>query len=104
MTARFIAGLLALAGVSACGIAAGLANFEMMDKVNNNLPESQQFSALGWYSSKVQRLYREYRRLYPEGRLLYRVRVLQALMAAGLLICVGALGFFARPSHITLLP
>ena len=96
MGARVIVGIIALAGVSIFGLVATLANFEMMDRVNEKLPDGEQFAALGWYFSKQQRLRREYKRLYPSGRLLFKVRVLAALMFASLLICAWGFGFFTK--------
>src|SRR5260221_4140611 len=69
MTPRVTVGIVALACVSVFGVVASLINFEMMDKVNEKLSEREQFTALGWYFSKYQRLHREYERLYPDGRL-----------------------------------
>ena len=82
MATRVIVGIVALACISICGLLATLANFEMVDKVNDKLPESEQFALAGWYWSKRQRLHREYKRLYPEGRLLLKVRALTAMMFA----------------------
>jgi len=100
MTTRVIVGtvvgLVALAGVSICGLVGSLTSMEMVDKVNEMLPKGEQFAPLGWYFSKYQRLNHEYKRLYPDGRLLLRVRVLTALMFACLLICALSFGFFAR--------
>ena len=76
MATRVIVGIVALACVSTCGMIATLANLEMMDKVNDKLPKKERLAALGWYFSKTQRLHREYKRLYPEGRLLLKVRCL----------------------------
>ncbi len=94
MTARTILGVLALACVSICGLAGGLMYFEIVDKVNERLPESERFAILWWHTGKYQRLHREYRKLYPEGRLIRRVRVITALMFVCLLISAWALGFF----------
>jgi len=96
MTTRVIVGLVALACISICGLVATVASFEMLDKVNDKLPKGEQFALLGWYCSKRQRLHREYARLYPEGRLILKVRVLMALMFASLLICAWGFGFFER--------
>ena len=93
MTARFIVGIVALAGVSVCGLLASLATFELVDKVNDNLPREEQFAPLGWYLFKYQRLNREYKRLYPDGRQLVKVRVLTALMFVFLLISAWGFGF-----------
>jgi hypothetical protein len=73
-----------------------LTTYEMMDKVNEKLPKEEQFGALWWYASKYQRLHREYRRMYPEGGLLLKVRVLWALMFACMFVCVWEFGFFAK--------
>lgn len=96
MATRMMVAIAALACVSICGLVATLANSEMVDKVNGKLPKGEQFAELGWYWSKYQRLHREYKRLYPGGRLLFKVRVLTAMMFACLLICAWVLGFFAR--------
>ena len=90
-------GIVALAFVSICGLVGSLTSMEMVDKVNDLLPKGEQFAPLGWYYSKNRQLKREYKRLYPDGRLLLKVRVLTALMFACLLICCAwGFGFFAR--------
>ena len=96
MTSRLIVGVVALACVLVCGLAASLATFEILDKVNDKLPKGEQFATLGWYFSKYKRLNREYKRLYPDGRLLLKGRVLTVLMFASMLICAWGLGFFSR--------
>jgi hypothetical protein len=96
MSTRVIVGIAALACVSICGLVATLANFEMVDKVNGKLPNGKQFAELGWYWSKFQRLHREYKRLYPAGRLLFKFRILMAMMFACLVICAWVLRFFGR--------
>jgi len=96
MSTRLIVGIVALACVSICGLVMTLTGFEMVERVNEKLPEEKQFETLGWYPSKTYRLHREYRKIYPEGRLLLRVRVLIALMFTGSLVCVWDLGFFAK--------
>jgi hypothetical protein len=95
MAVRVIIGIVALACVSVCGIMLSLVSTEMVDKVNEKLPEGGQFGALGWYLPKTQRLHREYRRLYPDGRLLLRLRVLISVAIVCLLICAWSIGVFA---------
>jgi hypothetical protein len=93
--ARVIVGIVALACVSTSGVIATLANWEMVEKVNEKLPKEDQFEALDWYLPKTQRLDRGYKRLYPGGRLLTKIRVLMALMFACLLFsawCFRILG------------
>jgi hypothetical protein len=96
MATRVIVEVVALACFSMCGILSTLTTYEMMDKVNEKLPKEEQFGALWWYASKYQRLHREYRRMYPEGGLLLKVRVLWALMFACMFVCVWEFGFFAK--------
>jgi|SRR5579862_284367 len=95
MAARVVVGIIALVSVPTCGIITTQAYFEMVDRVNERLPASDQFAAAGWYLTKYRRLHREYKRLYPTGHLLRRVRFLTALMVACLLICAWSFGFFA---------
>jgi hypothetical protein len=95
MAARVIIGIIALACISVCGIMFHLVSTEMVDKVNEKLPEGGQFGALGWYLPKTQRLHREYRRFYPDGRLLLRFRVVIAVAIVCFLICAWSIGFFA---------
>lgn len=96
MPAHFIIGIIALVGGSVCGMTSTFALFKMADEVNERLPEGQRFAPLGWYWSKYRRLMSEYRRLYPGGRLLRRVRTLMVLMFACLLIAAWGFGIFGR--------
>jgi len=68
----------------------------MVDRVNERLSKDQQFSPEWWYWSKQRRLWREYKRLYPDGTLTKRIRTLAALMLACLLIFVWAIVSLAR--------
>ena len=96
MATRVVVGISALVCVSICGMISTFASWEMMDKVNEKLPREEQFAGLGWYASKTLRLHREYKRLYPDGRLLLKVRVLTAIMFAGVVISAWGFGFFAK--------
>ena len=49
MHVRLIIGLVALVSVSVCGIISGLVGFQIVDKVNELLPNEQRFASLGWY-------------------------------------------------------
>jgi hypothetical protein len=97
MSGQVTIGIIALVSVSACGLISTLANFLMVEKVNEKLPKEEQIGALGWYFSKTLRLHREYRRLYPDGHLVSMVRLLIALMIVCLLICGWGFGFLATP-------
>jgi hypothetical protein len=71
-----------------------IANIEMLEEVNSVLPKESQFSPMGWYLSKTLRLHREYKRLFPAGTLLTKVRLAIAFAFGCLLGGVWALGFF----------
>jgi hypothetical protein len=74
---------------------ASLTNLDIVDRVNEKLPKEEQLVLLGWHSLKYPGLYREYKRLYPDGRLLFKVRLLTGLSFACILICVWGFGIFA---------
>jgi hypothetical protein len=95
MATRVIVGIVALICASTYGMIASFFGFEMMDKVNDKLPKENRFDPVGWYLPKTLRLYGEYRRLYPDGNLLLKVRVLGSLMIVFLLVCAWGLGFFS---------
>jgi hypothetical protein len=67
MTLRIIVGILALVCVSVFGMLSTIAGLRTVEHVNNKLPQDRQFGELGWYCLKIQRLHREYGRLYPSG-------------------------------------
>lgn len=61
---------LALFLASQAAIVAGVSMvFAMIGKVNQKLPVDQQISYLGRHPFTHRRIFREYRRLYPSGRL-----------------------------------
>jgi hypothetical protein len=91
MTVRIILAVSALLGVGAFGLIGTLAHEEMVDKVNEKLPERERFQPLGWYWPKSQRLRREYRRLYPGGRLIIKTRVVAGIMMAFLVLAASLL-------------
>jgi hypothetical protein len=91
-TAPIVVGIVALAGLAVCGLISALASTEVVDKVNDRLPADSRFALLGWHHLKTQRLYGEYQRLYPDGPLLFRVRVSVALMLVCIAVCVWAFG------------
>jgi hypothetical protein len=96
MATPSIVGTIALLCGMACGMVATFTIFEMVSQVNDKLPKGEQFFPLGWYLSKYRRHHGEYKRLFPDGRLLFRVRMLIALMFICLLVCAWGWGFFTR--------
>jgi hypothetical protein len=92
MTApHVIVGIIAFVCGVACAIASSFVVFEMVDRVNDKLSEEQQFSHIWWYWSKYQRLFAEYKRLYPNGRLRRRLRIMSVLLFACFVICAWGL-------------
>jgi len=79
-----------------CGLLSTFAIFEMVDKVNDKLPETERFDHLGWHYFKHLRLNRKYRTLYPDGKLLKRVRMLTVLIFASGFIAALCFGIFTR--------
>ena len=77
------------AAAGTCGVWSALINWEIMEKVNSRLPESERFRPLRWGPFKWARLKNEYRRLFPDGEDLKRIYRLTAIMfvtLAGFLI------------------
>jgi hypothetical protein len=62
-----------------CIISAGIITSSIIEMVNRKLPQDQQISPLGGYYSKYKKITWEYRRLYPNGRLIVKMRLLTAL-------------------------
>jgi len=96
MNTRTIIGIVALACVSVCGLWGTFLNFEKVDKVNEKLVEKERFDWLGWHFFKYQRLNREYKRLYPDGPLLFHGRILTALMIVCLAIFAWGFGLLGK--------
>ena len=94
MSARLIIGIAALVCVPILGILGTLCHTEMVEMVNARLPVDLQFDPMGWYFQKTMRLHREYRRLFPRGSLVLKVRLLLGFGAICLLICAWAIGLF----------
>ena len=83
MTLRLAFTLVLLLCVGACGLASTINGFAIVEAVNAKLPEREQFDPFWWGPGKTFRLRREYRRLYPEGKLLRR----QSILAAAMFVC-----------------
>jgi len=84
MTFRLAITLVLVLCGSAFGLASTITQFAMVEAVNAQLPAPEQFDFLGWGPSKTSRLRREYRRLYPEGKLIRR----QSVLAAAMFTCI----------------
>ncbi len=65
----------------------------MIEEINRKKPSDNQISMLGFYPQKNLMIYREYRRLYPDGRLHVRLILLAVSGLICLLLAVLAIGF-----------
>ncbi len=60
----------------------------MLTEVNRQLAKEQRFGLVGWHFLKSERLFSEYRRLYPDGPRIREVRTIQIMLFASFAICV----------------
>jgi hypothetical protein len=93
MTLKAVAIFALLLSVGGCGIATAINGLAIIDAVNVKLPKEEQFERFGWYLTKTLRLHREYRRFYPEGRLLWRQNALGTTMMVCLVLAASLIGF-----------
>lgn len=93
MTLRFAIGFALLLVLGGLGLASSITGLAMVEAVNLRLAPREQFDSFGWWAGKTQRLYQEYRRLYPDGGLIRRQAILSAGMLACLLLVALFLGF-----------
>jgi hypothetical protein len=94
MTMRLVAALvLLLAGVGSA-IAATSVSWKMVEQVNSRLPDNERFDSVWWAFPKYLRLFRQYRRLYPSGRLVSHFWYLQTAMLVSLVGVAWLVGFF----------
>jgi hypothetical protein len=96
VTTHVIVGIVAFICCLVCAITGALVVFEMVDRVNERLPEDRQFSHVWWYASKQKRLLIEYERLYPDGGLARRWRMLVVLLFAFGFVSAWGMGIFSR--------
>jgi hypothetical protein len=75
------------------GIASTVYHFAIIEAVNAKLPSDDQFGYLVWYQARILRLHREYRRLYPHGKLLIRAGIFAVLMWCCIVVGMGLAGF-----------
>ena len=90
MTVRDTLACVFLACVSGFGLAASLTHLAIVEAVNAKLSTTDQFGQLGWGPGKSLKLINEYRRLYPDGKLLRRAGILAAVSLFSLVVA-GAL-------------
>jgi hypothetical protein len=96
MTLRLMIGILALSIMSTCLLISSLKAMQMADRVNEKFPKQDRFKPSWWHTSKQQRLILEYKRLYPDGRLLTQHRIAMWAGFGCLPFVAWGFGFFPR--------
>ena len=91
MRVQTVCGVAAIVCVSLSGLVSTLLTFEIVNKVNEKLLETEKFEYFGWHFAKHVRLNREYRRLYPNGKLVQRLYILMALIVFSLVVAAWCL-------------
>ena len=74
MTAKLVFALIFFSLATTCIIASGYVLFAMIGEINRRLPDEQKVSYLFGHFAKFAKVSGEYRRLYPDGRLLQLYR------------------------------
>lgn len=82
--------------VIVCGVTSNLVLVEMVDEVNEKLPEKERFLEAFWYPGKVRRLFSHHIQLVPHSKLRTAWKILVAAMTVCLLSIACMLGFFSR--------
>jgi hypothetical protein len=96
VTTHVIVGIVAFICCLVSAITGALVVFEMVDRVNERLPEDRQFSHAWWYASKQKRLLIEYERVDPDGGLARRWLMLVVLLFASGFVSAWGMGIFSR--------
>jgi hypothetical protein len=78
--------------ISVCGFAATLTQWRMVDEVNKKLPPEERLYAIGGPWRKRNHARSKYRRLYPNGPLLRRERLLTAIEGAAVVLLTALMG------------
>ena len=77
-----------------CIIGAGFILFAMIGEINRKLPDNEQISYLWGHPAAYSRIYAEYKRFYPEGRLLLLYKIVLYSGFAFLVVCAWLSGMF----------
>jgi hypothetical protein len=77
-----------------CFVLSGILLTQEIGEINRKLPEDQQISYWWIYSEKYARIKKEYKRLYPKGRIHTLANIFGLAGIALLLLAAIAAGFF----------
>jgi hypothetical protein len=73
-------------------LVSGFIMYAMIGEVNRKLPDGQRVGYLFGYYGKYRRIFREYQRLYPNGRLGLYCKITAALGMASAAACIWLFG------------
>jgi hypothetical protein len=93
-SARIVVAIAGIVSASIGGFLSTIVFHQIVDAVNQRLPPEQQFGPTGWYLSKNQKLFAQYRQLYPDRTLEVKFWSLVAVAFGSLLGAACAVGFF----------
>jgi hypothetical protein len=94
LTPRLIVGLLAL-GLATTGlVVANMFLYAVIGEINGRKPAGERISYFGFTPGKMSRIFAEYRRIKPAGRLHVYAWGSFALAMISLLACAVCIGFF----------
>jgi hypothetical protein len=91
---RIVIAIVAMIAVSIAGLYSSIVFQQMVDAVNQRLPQDEQFNPLGWSWMKYRKLLVEYRQFYPDRALEKKVKRLGVVGFGALLVALWAIGFF----------
>ena len=89
----FPAVILFCLGVS-CAILSAFFLWQQIGEINRKLPDNEQVSYWGMHPLKMAKIKREYKRLYPSGKIDLLRRILQYAALVFMVLLVISLGFF----------
>jgi len=77
-----------------CAILSAFFLWQQIGEINRKLPDSEQISYWGMHPAKMAKIKREYKRLYPSGRIDLMRRALQYGAVGFVVLLLIPLGFF----------
>jgi len=77
-----------------CAILSSFLLWQEIGEINRKLPDAEQISYWGMHPTKMARIKREYKRLYPSGKIDLMRLIFQYAMFAFLVLLLIPLGFF----------
>jgi uncharacterized protein YggT (Ycf19 family) len=100
MTAQTVMLMVVIAGFAACGITSMVICNAIVEAINQKRDSRNQLEIFWWHMGVYLRVFREYKALYPQGRLIRSYLV--AVSIALVLVLIAALVFlfgFSGPSQ-----